>query len=98
MSDKLTVTFQVLPDGEPQQVQGRDAWALLNLIEKGEKGVTSIDTPGPRWSAYVFKLRKAGVVIETQHETHGGSFPGSHARYILRSQCQLLSGSDTEAA
>ncbi|WP_425495919.1 winged helix domain-containing protein [Paracoccus litorisediminis] len=66
-------------------VKGRDRWALEELMQAGPKGCTPITHPGPRWSAYVFKLRKAGVSIETIHEPHDGPFPGNHARYCLRS-------------
>jgi hypothetical protein len=66
-------------------VKGRDRWALENLMRAGPRGCTPIDHPGPRWSAYVFKLKKAGVFIETIHESHEGPFPGHHARYVLRS-------------
>ncbi|RDW13764.1 winged helix domain-containing protein [Paracoccus thiocyanatus] len=66
-------------------VKGRDRWALEHLMQAGPRGCTPIDHPGPRWSAYVFKLRKAGVSIETIHEPHDGPFPGNHARYCLRS-------------
>ncbi|AGT08118.1 winged helix domain-containing protein [Paracoccus aminophilus] len=69
--------------------KGRDRWALESLMRAGAKGCTPIDHPGPRWSAYVFKLRKAGVGIETLHETHEGPFPGHHARYVLRSSVTL---------
>lgn len=67
-------------------VRGRDAWALLQLVNAGEKGCTPIDNPAPRWSAYILKLRKAGFIIETLHEAHKGPFPGTHARYVLRSR------------
>ena len=69
---------------------GRDAWALDNLIRAGERGCTPITTPGPRWSHYVFKLRRAGVNIETIDEDHGGPFAGSHARYVLRSHIRVV--------
>jgi hypothetical protein len=85
---KLSVTFRVLPEGSWQTVNGRDAWALLQLIDKPE-GVTPIDTPGPRWSGYVFNLRAMGVTIETIHERHAGAFPGTHARYVLRCQIEI---------
>ncbi len=67
-------------------VKGRDLWALLNLIEAGPKGCTPIDNPAPRWSAYAFNLRKAGLNIETVHEPHGGAFSGTHGRYVLHSK------------
>jgi hypothetical protein len=71
-------------------VEGRDAWALLQLIEVGDAGCTPIDNPAPRWSHYVWKLRRAGFVIETVTEAHGGPFAGSHARYMLRSKVRVL--------
>lgn len=66
-------------------VRGRDLWALESLRRAGPKGCTPIDHPGPRWSAYVFNLREAGVEIEKITEPHSGDFPGHHARYVLRS-------------
>ena len=73
---------------------GRDAWALRELIKAGEQGCTPIDNPGPRWSGYILKLRKAGVLIQTKTEPHGGEFSGAHARYVLRSKVQILEASD----
>lgn len=49
-----------------------------------------IDNPAPRWSGYVHKLRKAGIVIETIRESHGGPFAGEHARYVLRTEITIL--------
>ncbi len=49
-------------EGEAAREQifpGREAWALGELVKAGERGCTPIDTPGPRWSDYVFKLRGA---------------------------------------
>ncbi|MCA3519922.1 MAG: hypothetical protein IOC80_04280 [Rhodobacter sp.] len=67
-------------------VQGRDRWALECLVAAGAKGVSPIDHPGPRWSAYTFNLRALGVRIETVTEPHAGPFAGHHARYVLRSR------------
>ena len=64
-------------------VAGRDRWALEALMAAGDAGCTPIDTPGPRWSGYVWNLRSAGVPIETVTEPHSGPFAGSHARYVL---------------
>ena len=86
------------PRGLVMTFRGRLAWALLQLITAGEKGVTPIDNPGPRWSGYVFDLRQAGIVIETIDEKHGGPFPGSHARYVLRSQVDVLTDSEASNA
>lgn len=75
-------------------VSGRDRWALEQLILSGPKGCTPIDTPGPRWSAYVHALRNLGVDIETIHEAHGGPFKGTHARYVLRCSVKKLEGAE----
>jgi hypothetical protein len=78
-------------DGKPAQTFfGRRAWALHHLVEAGDAGCTPITTPGPRWSDYVFKLRRDGVSVETLDEKHGGSFSGLHARYCLRSKVHVL--------
>ena len=90
MSNKLRIIAKIEPDGGVQEVVGRDAWALLNLIEAGKRGCTPITTPGPRWSHYVWKLRGMGFIIETVHEDHGGPFAGTHARYVLHSQVTIL--------
>lgn len=70
-------------DRDQIELRGRAAWALLQLVAAESKGVTALERVGPRWSAYVFDLRKAGIPILTIHETHGGPFPGRHARYVL---------------
>jgi hypothetical protein len=65
---------------------GRDAWALGELILAGETGCTPITTPGPRWSGYIFKLKRIyRLNVETITEMHGGDYAGKHARYVLRS-------------
>jgi hypothetical protein len=95
MNKRLEVTARILPDGETFTATGRDAWALLELLKAGAKGCTPIDHPGPRWSGYVFNLRrKLSLAIETTHENHGGQFAGNHARYVLRSAVELISHSD----
>lgn len=66
------------------KLTGRDAWTLDQLVRCGERGCTPIDNPAPRWSAYVHDLRKEGLRIETITEPHGGTFAGTHARYVLR--------------
>ncbi|MEM0935743.1 MAG: hypothetical protein AAGJ91_07560 [Pseudomonadota bacterium] len=67
------------------EVSGRVQWALEELMRASERGCTPIDTPGPRWSHYIWVLRGEGVDIETVTEKHGGPFSGTHARYVLRS-------------
>ena len=77
---------------------GRNAWALSRLISAGERGVTPISEPsGPRWSAYIHNLRGLGIDIEKITEAHGGAFPGTHARYVLRSEVRLLKAGDGSA-
>jgi hypothetical protein len=70
--------------------EGRMAWAMGQLISAGASGCTPITHPGPRWSDYVFKLRREGVSIETVHETHGGAYAGHHARYVLRTRVTVI--------
>jgi hypothetical protein len=93
MTRPVTLTIRARignDDGPVVMVRGREAWALLALIAAGERGCTPVDTPGPRWSGYVHDLRKLGIAIETVHETHAGPFPGTHARYVLRSRVTIL--------
>lgn len=80
--------YHVIEDGAVRTVwlPGRVAWAVDKLREAGEFGCTPLDTPGPRWSAYVHKLRSVfGISVETIQEQHEGPFPGRHARYVLKS-------------
>jgi hypothetical protein len=82
----ITVTF-----GECQKTfEGRAAWALGQLIVAGTSGCTSIDNPAPRWSHYTYLLRRAGLNIETVHESHGGAYAGHHARYVLRTPVAVI--------
>jgi hypothetical protein len=98
MTGKLEIRFRIEPDGSWLCVKGRDAWALMALRTAGARGVTPIDTPGPRWSGYVFKLRRKGLAIETVPESHGGPFAGTHARYVLHSRVAIAEAANGEAA
>lgn len=97
------VTVRIEPrrfDERPRNVtikQPRAVWALRELMEAGLDGVTPIERPAPRWSHYIWLLRKAGLDIETIHEAHGGPFAGTHARYVLRSRVSV-EGDESEAA
>lgn len=98
MKVNLMIEARVLPDGKPFKVPGRWGWALRELVRAGENGCTPIDQPAPRWSQYVFVLRRDyNLLIETIHEKHGGQFPGTHARYCLRSEVAILDDSDWRA-
>jgi hypothetical protein len=70
--------------GEALRLRGREAWMLACLIEVGESGLTVLDRPAPRLSAYVHSLRKRGLVIDTIDERHAGPYPGAHGRYVIR--------------
>jgi hypothetical protein len=95
MRHSLTITARIVPDGSPFTVKGRDAWALAELVKAGQAGCSPIDHPGPRWSAYVFKLKRSHrLVIETRHEPHYGPFAGTHGRYVLLSKVEIISRSD----
>jgi Winged helix domain len=86
----LTVKAKLGEGGPVVTLRGRDAWALLALKAANDSGCTPIYNPGPRWSGYVHKLRKAGIGVETVREAHGGPFPGQHARYVLSSAVTIL--------
>ena len=81
-----------LPDGSQQSFAGREAWTLRRLVDAGPRGVTTIDHPAPRWSHYVYKLRKAGLAISTDYEPHKGDFPGNHGRYRLETPVTIIEG------
>lgn len=87
MSARITIR---LPDGSNQTFQGREAWTLRHLLSAGSIGITTLEQPAPRWSHYVFKLRKAGLVISTDREMHGGAYPGSHGRYRLETPVTVV--------
>lgn len=94
MGKRFKATFRVHnPDGTSRTVEpiGRDAWTLDELVKAGPRGCTPIDNPAPRWSGYVHKLRnKYGLAIRTIEEKHGGTFSGTHARYVLTDQVECI--------
>jgi hypothetical protein len=87
MTDKFRIK---MPDGSLQTFAGREAWTLRHLVNAGPKGLTTIDHPAPRWSHYVYKLRKAGLAISTDYEPHRGDFPGTHGRYRLETGVEVV--------
>ena len=66
-------------------LSGRIGQTLLFLHRAGPTGITSLEWPAMRLSAYVHSLRKIGFEITTEREPHGGDYPGHHARYRLHS-------------
>lgn len=69
--------------------KGRVGWMMAQLADAGPRGVTAIERPAPRVSAYIHSLRKCGVPIETEIETHEGAYSGHHARYRLSCDAQV---------
>lgn len=65
------------------ELDGRLGWTMAHLAQAGANGITTIEHPAPRWSAYVHSLRKMGIQINTQMEAHDGTYPGQLARYRL---------------
>lgn len=90
------IIFAITPHsgGKPFRLalKGRNAWAMRQLINAKALGCTPITRPAPRWSAYVFNLRKFGIDIKTIHERHEGEFAGSHARYVLKDEVREIGG------
>lgn len=80
---KIEATFETSDGPRIFELSGRNAWALVELVQAGSQGVTPLTHPAPRWSAYVFDLRELGIPVETIRETHKGAFPGHHGRYVL---------------
>lgn len=99
MSDiSIKVIIRTAFKAQTITVSGRNAWALIELIDAGEKGCTPIDNPAPAWAAYVQNLRGMGFGIETIMEPHGGAFKGHHGRYVLRSDLTVISHRDLDDA
>jgi hypothetical protein len=92
----MALTIQ-LDDGRIILVRGRAEWALIKLIEAGSAGCSIFDSPAPRWSSYVYRLRELGVAIETVREPHSGPFAGHHGRYSLRIRIGILKKTGDES-
>ena len=91
MAKRIKKTFHIIADDRTITVTGRECFALEHLIRAGARGITALEAPAIRWAAYVFDLRNDfGLAIETRHEAHKGDFPGSHARYVLHTQVELV--------
>ena len=57
MADADKIAFRFEGSDLVREVKGRYAWTLAQLVAAGERGVTPIERPAPRWSHYVFWLR-----------------------------------------
>ena len=94
MARRFIVTPRMLADGKPSTALGRYAWALMELHKVGEARCTPISQRCLPWSAYIYKFRvKRGVIVETKIEPLPGQLPCRHARYVLRTRPDVLSGS-----
>ena len=95
MAARLTVTGRVLLADRTFTVTGKEAQTLLLLVEKGARGIVAYDFRGGppfRLGAYVCELRhRFEIAIRTEREPHQG---GSHARYILEDQVEILPSAD----
>lgn len=85
----MALTLTAFIDGRSVIFRGRSAWVLIKLIDAGSRGCSYVEQPAPRWGAYIFALRKLGVRVETVWESHSGTFPGRHGRYVLRSEVTI---------
>jgi hypothetical protein len=93
---RLVVAYK-RADGTMGKAIGRYGDTLRALVIAGEKGVTPLERPAPRWSHYVHILRREhDLAIETVTECHGGDFPGTHGRYVLREEIKLLNFNNTK--
>lgn len=73
-------------------VSGRAAWFLLTLLQAGSRGTTTLERPAPRISHYLFVLRRQGINVSTEYETHGGGFSGNHGRFKLIDNVTVADG------
>jgi hypothetical protein len=85
----IEATFET-PDGRRTlQLRNRQGWTLCKLASAGPIGITTLDHPAPRLSAYVHSLRERGFCIETEMEPHDGTYSGHHARYRLQQDVSI---------
>ncbi len=94
MADVTQIRVRIGPNGPVRAFKGRFAWALREMIRAGSRGVTPIEQPAPRWSHYIYRLRREGVPIRTIPEKHAGAFPGQHGRYVLSAPVTILTDDD----
>ena len=84
------LTIRRTDTGETVSLKGREAWCMAQLIVHGNAGVTPLERPAPRWSDYVFRLRKRLLPVRTIDEAHGGAYRGHHARYRLETSVDII--------
>ena len=78
-------------DANSARFEGREAQTLALLIDRGLRGFTSGDASALGWarrtSHYIFRLRAAGLDIETMREKVGDAVIG---RYTLRTAVTVI--------
>jgi hypothetical protein len=82
--------LRVRIDEREIELRGRLAWTMSELLDAGSRGITTLERPAPRWSHYVFMLRRKGICIASIPEKHGGEFAGMHSRYRLTSDVHVV--------
>ncbi len=79
------------------KANGREAQALLALIEHGPAGISSLEMGRAGWAirlaAYIHDLKRMGVPIVTEREPHDG---GNHGRYKLVGVVRIVERNDTD--
>jgi len=96
MAETTCISVRIGPNGSARTFKGRFGWALAQLIRTGKRGVTPIDHPAPRWSHYIYRLRREGIPIKTVPEKHGGVFPGRHGRYAVSDLVTVVANPQVE--
>ncbi|MCZ8081102.1 MAG: hypothetical protein O9289_07265 [Rhodobacteraceae bacterium] len=92
-SEWNVATFTVKREGAEAvtiTVVGRVHWVLERLIKEGKKSCKPNDNAAPHWTSCVYKLRYAGVHVETVKEPHTKVFAATHARYVLRDSMERV--------
>lgn len=95
MARPWLIVQPVDPNKASIRLVGRPAWLFELLQNAGEEGVTTLQLPaGVRVSHYILILRRAGLLVESVRESHGGQFSGSHVRYVDRSGARIVDRGD----
>jgi len=86
---KIHVTLALSEQSRTLELSGRLGWTMAQLVEAGQHGIRTTNSPALRLSAYIHSLSELRVPIETVMENHDGPYPGQHARYALTCDAQV---------
>lgn len=89
MKTEYRMTFPGSDRDPIRMKDGRDLWALRQLIEAGPRGITSYENAALRLDGNIFSLRQMGFQIDTEMEPDGGPYKGQHGRYLLRKNVRI---------